>query len=544
MLILKRIIIALLAISFFALPLLAQDILKAAQQGDVDTVKKLLNENPDLIKTKDEHGITPLHAASYGGYKEIIELLLSKGTDVNINDNNGRTPLFFAAGNGSIDICTLLIEKGAKINVANKYDRTPLLYAIWRNHKDLAEFLITKGAEINFKDTDGFTPLHYVSMEGQKDFADMLISKGADILVIDNSGHTPLHMAAYYGQSAIVELLVTKGVDINIKDKADDTPLHGAAWNGNKETVELLITKGAEVNAKNNSGKTPLDYAVIASHKEAADFLMAKGAVSSSKEKKIIKSTSIINKTDQGEKNTIIMTVLYDNYLAVEGTKTEWGFSCFIDGTEKTILFDTGGDSKVLMHNINHLNVDLSKVEQIVISHNHWDHTGGLTAVLEKIPNKPVYIPYSFPYDSIRRIEIAGGKVVPVNEPVEICKHVFLTGEMGDQIKEQSLIVNTPKGMVIVTGCSHQGIVNILKRAKEILDGDIYLVFGGFHLMQHSDEQMKTIIDDFKKLGVVKCGATHCTGDRQIALFKEAFGENYVPIGTGRVLKITKEGIK
>jgi 7,8-dihydropterin-6-yl-methyl-4-(beta-D-ribofuranosyl)aminobenzene 5'-phosphate synthase len=62
--------------------------------------------------------------------------------------------------------------------------------------------------------------------------------------------------------------------------------------------------------------------------------------------------------------------------------------------------------------------------------------------------------------------------------------------------------------------------------------------------MQHSDEQVKAIIDDFKKLGVVKCGATHCTGDRQIALFKEAFGENYVPIGTGRVLKITKEGIK
>jgi 7,8-dihydropterin-6-yl-methyl-4-(beta-D-ribofuranosyl)aminobenzene 5'-phosphate synthase len=544
MLIIKRIIIALFVMSLWALPLLAQDILKAAQQGDIDTVKKLLNKNPDLLKTKDENGITPMHVAANGGHKEIIELLLSKGADANIKDNNGRTPLFFAAGNGSIDICTLLIEKGAQVNVANKYDRTPLLYAIWRNHKDLAEFLIDKAAEINFKDTDGYTPLHYVSMEGQKDIADMLISKGVDILVTDNSGHTPLHMAAYYGQSAIVELLVTKGVDINIKDKGDDTPLHGAAWNGNKETVELLINKGAEVNAKNNDGKTPLDYALKAGHKEAADFLMAKGAVSSSKGKKIIKSTPIINKTDQGEKNTIIMTILYDNYLAVEGTKTEWGFSCFIEGAEKTILFDTGGDSKILMHNINYLNIDLSKVDQIVISHNHWDHIGGLTAVLEKIPNKPVYLPYSVPYDSIRRTEIAGGNVVPVNEPVEICKHVFLTGEMGDQIKEQSLIVNTPKGMVIVTGCSHPGIVNILKRAKEILDRDIYLVFGGFHLMQHSDEQVKAIIEDFKKLGVVKCGASHCTGDRQIALFKEAFGENYVPIGTGKVLQITEEGIK
>jgi len=128
--------------------------------------------------------------------------------------------------------------------------------------------------------------------------------------------------------------------------------------------------------------------------------------------------------------------------------------------------------------------------------------------------------------------------MIAVSKPIEICQGVYSTGEMGQEIKEQSLILDTPKGLIIVTGCSHQGIVNILEKAKKILDKDIYMVFGGFHLMRHSDEQVEEIISVFKKLGVQKCGATHCTGDRQIELFKKAYGDNYVPIGTGNILTI------
>lgn len=234
----------------------------------------------------------------------------------------------------------------------------------------------------------------------------------------------------------------------------------------------------------------------------------------------------------------IKMTVLYDNYVYTEGTKSAWGFSCLIEGTEKTILFDTGSKPDVLMHNVKQLKVDLKKVEQVVISHHHWDHTGGLFFVLEKKPGISVYLPHSFPDDFVSKVEDAKAKVVRVNEPVEICKNVFLTGEMGDQIKEQSLILNTAKGLVIVTGCSHQGIVNIVKKAKNILNKDVYLVFGGFHLMRHSEEEIKNIIRDFKTLGVLKCGATHCTGDKPIQMFKEAYGDNYVKIGTGRVLEV------
>jgi 7,8-dihydropterin-6-yl-methyl-4-(beta-D-ribofuranosyl)aminobenzene 5'-phosphate synthase len=234
----------------------------------------------------------------------------------------------------------------------------------------------------------------------------------------------------------------------------------------------------------------------------------------------------------------IKMTVLYDNYVFSEGTKADWGFSCLIEGMEKTILFDTGAKPGILMHNVKQLKVDLKKVELVVISHNHWDHTGGLFTVLEEKPDVSVYLPQSFPDDFVGKVEKTKAKVVRVNEPVEICKNVFLTGEMGDQVKEQSMILNTAKGLVIVTGCSHPGIVNIVKRAGKILDKDIYLVFGGFHLMRHPGKEVNDIIREFGELGVMKCGASHCTGDNPIQMFKQAFGDNYVKIGTGRVLEV------
>jgi 7,8-dihydropterin-6-yl-methyl-4-(beta-D-ribofuranosyl)aminobenzene 5'-phosphate synthase len=231
-------------------------------------------------------------------------------------------------------------------------------------------------------------------------------------------------------------------------------------------------------------------------------------------------------------------TILYDNYLHEKGTQPDWGFSCLIEGTEKTILFDTGTQPQILMHNVDALDVDLKKVGQVVISHDHGDHTGGLSAVLERNHEVTVYYPVSFPQEFGRSIERHQAKAQTVDEPVEICRDVFLTGEMGDEIKEQSLIIDTPKGLIIVTGCSHPGIVSILERAMEIRDKPIRLVFGGFHLGDKTEAEMQKIIAGFKALKVEKCGATHCTGDAQIAMFKKAFGENYVPMGTGRVFEV------
>jgi 7,8-dihydropterin-6-yl-methyl-4-(beta-D-ribofuranosyl)aminobenzene 5'-phosphate synthase len=239
------------------------------------------------------------------------------------------------------------------------------------------------------------------------------------------------------------------------------------------------------------------------------------------------------------EENPITITTIYDNYIFNEGPKTDWGFSCIIKGTEKTILFDTGTKSDILFHNINKLNVNPKDVELVAISHIHGDHTGGLFAFLDENNKVTVYLPASFPDEFVSRVEKAGAKVVPVDKSVEICKGIFLTGEMGIQIKEQSLILNTSKGLVVITGCAHPGIVDIVKRAKEVVDKKIYLVCGGFHLMNKSEDEVKEIIREFKDLGVMKVGATHCTGDKAIELFKEAYKENFVQMGVGKIIRIS-----
>ena len=235
----------------------------------------------------------------------------------------------------------------------------------------------------------------------------------------------------------------------------------------------------------------------------------------------------------------ITVTVLYDNTAAVEGMEADWGFACLIEGLEKTILFDTGRQSEVLLRNAERLGVDLGSAEVIVISHEHGDHTGGLAAVLGDSSGATVYFPVSFTEGFGDAVSAAQAKAVRVSEPMEIFAGVTLTGEMGSQIKEQSLILKTGAGLVIITGCSHQGIVSILERARELHEEKIHLVMGGYHLLRHTEGEIRAIIERFRELGVEKCGATHCTGEEAIELFKEAYGEDFVPMGAGRVLRIS-----
>ena len=232
------------------------------------------------------------------------------------------------------------------------------------------------------------------------------------------------------------------------------------------------------------------------------------------------------------------ITILYDNYIFTEGTQADWGFACLIEDSQKTILFDTGAKGDILMHNVKTLNADLSKIDLIVISHNHWDHTGGLKSVLDSNSNLKVYMPFSTASADKELIKGTGATVLTEKEPKEILDGVYLTGEMGGEIKEQSLILDTSKGLVIITGCSHPGIVNILKQAKSILNKNIYLVIGGFHLHKHSDKDIDKIIGEFKSLGIEQCGCSHCTGDNAIGLFAEAYAENFVKLGTGKVITI------
>ncbi len=234
----------------------------------------------------------------------------------------------------------------------------------------------------------------------------------------------------------------------------------------------------------------------------------------------------------------ISITILYDNTSHTPGMEAEWGFACLIQGTEKTILFDTGWQSRILLSNIDFLGVNLDSLDLIVISHNHLDHTGGLDSALRRNSEVSVYFGTSFPSYFGQNISNRGATPMLVDEPIKICENVYSTGELHAKVNEQSLIIDTEKGLVIITGCSHTGIVKILNKAKELHNKNIYLVMGGFHLLKSSVSAVNQIIQEFQTLGVEKCGATHCTGESQIALFEAAYGENYVPMGVGQIIQV------
>ena len=540
----KSLLISLSLILLLAVSLIvyADDIHRAAARGDLELVSSSLEKNPKLLDAKDDEGNTLLHVASYNGKKSVVEFLISKNANVNEKNDRGNPSLHLAAIGGYTDVIEILLENGADINAQDNWGISAIRLAVIRGNNEVVSMLANKGADVNEQNIEwGGSLLHTACLSKKIDLVEILIAKGVDVQATNSEGLTPLHLASNHGQNELCVLLIEKGADVNLNGTGKDTSLHGAAWSGKMGTVELLLASGAKINPRNAEGRTPLDNAIKRGHREVAKMLQARGAEEGLSSNGKFRIKAKIDQTKEGLKQPVKFTILYDNYLYKEGTKSDWGFSCLIEGTEKTILFDTGTQPNILMHNVEQMNVDLKKVEQIVISHDHGDHTGGLTDVLKINPNVSVYLPVSFPYEFVRKVEKFNAHVENVVEPVEICDNVFLTGEMGVRIKEQSLIINTQKGLVIVTGCSHQGIVNILKRAKEIMDKPIYLVFGGFHLGGTPDKTVQKIILSFKEMGVVKCGATHCTGDNAIGMFKEAFGENYIPMGTGKVFEIPEK---
>lgn len=234
----------------------------------------------------------------------------------------------------------------------------------------------------------------------------------------------------------------------------------------------------------------------------------------------------------------IKFTILYDNYVSNSETQEDWGFSCLIGGSHESILFDTGTKPEILFENAEKIGVDLNKVSTIFISHNHFDHTGGLGEFLKKFPGKTVYILNSFPDDFKEALQTYDAEIMLVNDSKEIFKNVYTTGEMGTTIKEESMIFKTSKGFIIVTGCSHQGVVDIIVKAKEITGEEPYLILGGFHLMNHSKDRVSQIIQCFEEQGLIKCGATHCTGKRAMKQFKEHYKDNFIVLGTGKEIFI------
>lgn len=202
--------------------------------------------------------------------------------------------------------------------------------------------------------------------------------------------------------------------------------------------------------------------------------------------------------------------ILYDNN-AGNDFKVGWGFSCFVKSSRNNVLFDTGWDGNILIHNMKTAGINPEEIDKIFISHSDWDHIGGLNHIL-KYRNEPeIYVPESLSINLKNELK-RYGDVVEIFKAGKICENIWTTGELGEKIKEQAMLVKTEKGNVILTGCAHPGLENIIEKAGEF--GKIYAVIGGFH---DSD------VDILKGIPVVM--PCHCT--EKIEEIKKVMPESY-----------------
>jgi 7,8-dihydropterin-6-yl-methyl-4-(beta-D-ribofuranosyl)aminobenzene 5'-phosphate synthase len=262
------------------------------------------------------------------------------------------------------------------------------------------------------------------------------------------------------------------------------------------------------------------------------------------------------------------VTILYDAFGESKELTKDWGFSALVEHNGKRILFDTGNDAAIFEHNVKALAVDLTKLDFVVISHRHSDHTTGLRYVLRVNPNVTVYVPAdgangfggapipktffqadeSLPakmrYFGGREPDLTAGKLyttgnfVLVNQLMEVLPGVFLVRTVSQktgtlELPELTLAIKRPNGLLLVDGCSHAGIEAILEAASGV-DPRTEIVFGGLHLVTTTIEEIDVLVENLKtKWKVQRIAPGHCTGEPAFARLQKAYGENYLYAGLG-----------
>jgi 7,8-dihydropterin-6-yl-methyl-4-(beta-D-ribofuranosyl)aminobenzene 5'-phosphate synthase len=267
------------------------------------------------------------------------------------------------------------------------------------------------------------------------------------------------------------------------------------------------------------------------------------------------------------------ITVLYDAFGRGGTMQKDWGYAAFIEYAGKRILFDAGNNPAILARNAKAARVDLSKLDFVVMSHRHSDHMGGLAYILEINPAVKIYapkegfgvyggdLPGSFfrrdttlaseerYYDGSPPEVMRFGSAWPaakfqlVNENMDIGTGTRLITLVSDkpgtlELRELSMVMNTPNGLVIIVGCSHPGIDKIVKTATAV-SPSVRLIAGGFHLVTSTDQEIAsvvTVLHETFKVDYVAPG--HCTGEPAFAAFRKAFGDHYSYAGLGTTISL------
>ncbi len=232
--------------------------------------------------------------------------------------------------------------------------------------------------------------------------------------------------------------------------------------------------------------------------------------------------------------------VLYDE-KAKRGLLSGHGFSCLVDGK---VLFDAGGGANSLTENMRRMMVFPSDLQKVVISHDHWDHTGGLWELLKEKKGLEVYACPSFSDTFKDCVSESGGKLVLAEKFTRITENIYVTGTIegehkGEVVSEQALVVKGDMGVSVITGCAHPGIINMLEVIKKKMKvKQLYMVFGGFHLGEMERDDIGEVIKGFDDLGVMKAGPTHCSGDKPRRMFKGKYHENFIAVQAGHIIHL------
>lgn len=231
---------------------------------------------------------------------------------------------------------------------------------------------------------------------------------------------------------------------------------------------------------------------------------------------------------------------IYDNLAGDKGLTAAWGLSIWIESPGEVVLLDTGGDGRVLLDNLGTLGLDPGRIDQVVLSHFHADHTGGMAALTRAAAGFGLICPGDLSNEDRAALERAGVRVsVAGGGSLEVAPGVWTTGVLGEWPPEQGLVLDLESGLVVLTGCAHPGPRAMVDAAKAKFPGRrVDLLAGGFHLPDHQMSQAREVIDGLAARGVGRVAPGHCTGERVLAEMARRWGDGYVTFGCGRRIAI------
>jgi len=245
-----------------------------------------------------------------------------------------------------------------------------------------------------------------------------------------------------------------------------------------------------------------------------------------------------VQNENKAKAEAVSITIVYDNNPLLKDLQTDWGFACLVETGKTKLLFDTGDNGLILLSNMARLNINPEDIDMVFLSHSHHDHTGGLKDFLKTNRKVKVYFPQSFPPKVVEIIKKSGAEQVPVSLFKEIQTNIFTLGELMGTVNEQSMVVRSSEGLIVITGCAHPGIVNILMEVKnQFPDESIFLALGGFHLHRLTEDEINEVIQKISDMEIKNVAPTHCTGNTARKMFEDVFGADYIEAGVGKVFK-------